>query len=108
MNKKFKINFDTMYITTTSEQLAEYNKRVPTLTLSQNKLGSRGKKTDSTFNVPNNSAKSSDSNQFRITPQQDAVYAEAVKTGNSVLAQQMVDEAAKANEYTSAAYHGTN
>ena len=60
------------------------------------------------FKVPNNSAKSSDGNQFRITPQQNADYAEAVKTGNSVLAQQMVDEAAKANEYTSAAYHGTN
>lgn len=44
---------------------------------------------------------------FRITPQQDAEYMQAVENGDMEKAQQMVDEAAIAAGYDTKAYHGT-
>ena len=44
---------------------------------------------------------------FRITPEQDKAYMDAVEAGDMETAQRMVDEAAKAAGYTEKVLHGT-
>jgi hypothetical protein len=45
---------------------------------------------------------------YSVTPEQDALYLDAVEKGGMKTAQRMVDEAARAAGYNVKAYHGTN